>query len=202
MFPVKLMWTENSDSGFNTLGITRVVDSRYLKLELLLQELCFISRRDRSHSILCSLFSNNPTTFISPKDDSTFLSKVRSGMGHNSYGELAWPNDLLFMFPITIMGTIASCIGLGVLDPTLIGPPANPFATPLEIQYNHKLWNKKQQTSLRLCEQLSYLWWSETKFINSFVADKPLDEIDQRDIWVAEWGGRNNLGGCCRDSDR
>ncbi len=54
-------------------------------------------------------------------------------MGHNSYGELAWPNDLLFMFPITIMGTIASCIGLGVLDPTPIGPPANPFATPLEI---------------------------------------------------------------------
>lgn len=59
--------------------------------------------------------------------------KLAKGMGHNYYGEPAWPNDLLYVFPIVIMGTIALCIGLAVLDPGLVGEPANPFATPLEI---------------------------------------------------------------------
>ncbi len=54
-------------------------------------------------------------------------------MGHNSYGEPAWPNDLLYMFPVCIFGTFACCIGLAVLDPAAMGEPANPFATPLEI---------------------------------------------------------------------
>jgi cytochrome b6-f complex subunit 4 len=31
------------------------------------------------------------------------------------------------------MGSIALCIGLAVLDPAMVGEPANPFATPLEI---------------------------------------------------------------------
>ncbi|MCW6037732.1 cytochrome b6-f complex subunit IV [Spirulina subsalsa FACHB-351] len=59
--------------------------------------------------------------------------KIAKGMGHNTYGELAWPNDLLYVFPICIMATIALCIGLAVLDPAMVGEPANPFATPLEI---------------------------------------------------------------------
>ncbi len=59
--------------------------------------------------------------------------KLEKGMGHNYYGEPAWPNDLLYIFPVCILGTIALCVGLAVLDPTLVGEPANPFATPLEI---------------------------------------------------------------------
>ncbi|MEM9772635.1 MAG: cytochrome b6-f complex subunit IV [Cyanobacteria bacterium P01_D01_bin.73] len=59
--------------------------------------------------------------------------KLAKGMGHNYYGEPAWPNDLLYTFPIAILGTIALCVGLAVLDPAIIGEPANPFATPLEI---------------------------------------------------------------------
>ena len=59
--------------------------------------------------------------------------KLAQGMGHNYYGEPAWPNDLLYIFPVVIMGTIALCIGLAVLDPALVGEPSNPFATPLEI---------------------------------------------------------------------
>jgi cytochrome b6-f complex subunit 4 len=31
------------------------------------------------------------------------------------------------------MGSIALCVGLAVMDPALVGEPANPFATPLEI---------------------------------------------------------------------
>jgi len=54
-------------------------------------------------------------------------------MGHNYYGEPAWPNDLLYIFPVVIFGTIAGVVGLAVLEPTQLGEPANPFATPIEI---------------------------------------------------------------------
>jgi cytochrome b6-f complex subunit 4 len=59
--------------------------------------------------------------------------KLAQGMGHNYYGEPAWPNDLLYVFPVVIFGTIGCCTALAILDPALVGEPANPFATPLEI---------------------------------------------------------------------
>jgi cytochrome b6-f complex subunit 4 len=66
-------------------------------------------------------------------NDPILKAKLSKGMGHNSYGEPAWPNDLLYIFPVVIFGTFACVIGLAVLDPAAIGEPANPFATPLEI---------------------------------------------------------------------
>ena len=45
----------------------------------------------------------------------------------------AWPNDLLYVFPVCILGTFACCIGLAVMAPTQLGEPADPFNTPLEI---------------------------------------------------------------------
>ena len=45
----------------------------------------------------------------------------------------AWPNDLLYVFPVCILGTFACCIGLAVMAPTQMGEPADPFNTPLEI---------------------------------------------------------------------
>jgi cytochrome b6-f complex subunit 4 len=65
--------------------------------------------------------------------DPALRAKLAKGMGHNYYGEPAWPNDLLYVFPIVIMGTIALVVGLAVLDPAMMGEPSNPFATPLEI---------------------------------------------------------------------
>jgi len=65
--------------------------------------------------------------------DPKLRAKLAKGMGHNYYGEPAWPNDLLYIFPVCILGTIACCIGLGVLEPTPLGEKADPFATPLEI---------------------------------------------------------------------
>jgi cytochrome b6-f complex subunit 4 len=65
--------------------------------------------------------------------DPVLKAKLAKGMGHNSYGEPAWPNDLLYIFPVVIFGTFACVIGLSVLDPAATGEPANPFATPLEI---------------------------------------------------------------------
>lgn len=65
--------------------------------------------------------------------DPALREKLKKGMGHNYYGEPAWPNDLLYIFPVVILGTIACVVCLAVLDPALVGEPANPFATPLEI---------------------------------------------------------------------
>lgn len=65
--------------------------------------------------------------------DPQLLEKLAKGMGHNYYGEPAWPNDLLYVFPVVIAGTIACCVALSVLDPAMVGEPADPFATPLEI---------------------------------------------------------------------
>jgi cytochrome b6-f complex subunit 4 len=65
--------------------------------------------------------------------DPVLKAKLAKGMGHNSYGEPAWPNDLLYIFPVVILGSFACVIGLAVLDPAAMGEPANPFATPLEI---------------------------------------------------------------------
>ncbi|MDJ0580595.1 MAG: cytochrome b6-f complex subunit IV [Crocosphaera sp.] len=65
--------------------------------------------------------------------DPKLRAKLAQGMGHNYYGEPAWPNDLLYVFPVVIFGTIGLLVGLAVLDPALVGEPADPFATPLEI---------------------------------------------------------------------
>jgi cytochrome b6-f complex subunit 4 len=42
-------------------------------------------------------------------------SKLSRGLGHNSYGEQAWPNDLLYMFPISILGIRFALIELATL---------------------------------------------------------------------------------------
>nr|QCI06205.1 cytochrome b6/f complex subunit 4 [Dicranema revolutum] len=65
--------------------------------------------------------------------DPKLRAKLAKGMGHHYYGEPAWPNDLLYMFPVVILGTIACDVSLSILEPSVIGEPANPFATPLEI---------------------------------------------------------------------
>ena len=51
-------------------------------------------------------------------EDPKLRAKLAKGMGHNYYGEPAWPNDLLYIFSICIIGTISCCIGLGILEPT------------------------------------------------------------------------------------
>lgn len=65
--------------------------------------------------------------------DPKLRAKLAKGMGHHYYGEPAWPNELLYIFTIVILGTIACDVGLAILEPSAIGEPANPFATPLEI---------------------------------------------------------------------
>ena len=65
---------------------------------------------------------------------STMLcSKLSKGIGHNYYGEPAWPNDILYIFPVVILGVTSIVVGLSVCQPYGAAEPANPFATPLEI---------------------------------------------------------------------
>ena len=65
--------------------------------------------------------------------DPILRAKLAKGIGHNYYGEPAWPNDLLYIFPVVIFGTFACVTGLAFLNPVASREPANPFATPLEI---------------------------------------------------------------------
>lgn len=65
--------------------------------------------------------------------DPKLRAKLAQGMGHNYYGEPAWPNDLLYVFPVVMLGTLTCIVALAVLDPAMVGEPADPFATPLEI---------------------------------------------------------------------
>ena len=53
--------------------------------------------------------------------DPKLRAKLAKGMGHNYYGEPAWPNDLLYIFPVVILGTFAAIIGLSVLEPSALG---------------------------------------------------------------------------------
>ena len=72
--------------------------------------------------------------FVKPRSkDSILRRKLAVGMGHNSYGEIAWPNDLLFMFPVCILGVLGMSTILAGTFPTEVGEPADPFSTPLEI---------------------------------------------------------------------
>ena len=65
--------------------------------------------------------------------DPKLRAKLAKGMGHNYYGEPAWPNDLLYIFPVVILGTLALIVGIAVLSPSPLGEKADLFATPLEI---------------------------------------------------------------------
>ena len=40
--------------------------------------------------------------------------QLGKGLGHNTYGEPAWPNDLLYMFPICILAIVFLGFGQAV----------------------------------------------------------------------------------------
>jgi len=65
--------------------------------------------------------------------DPKLRAKLAKGMGHNYYGEPAWPNDILYIFPVVIFGVTSCILGLAVCEPLSISAVATPFATPLEI---------------------------------------------------------------------
>ena len=59
--------------------------------------------------------------------------ELSKGMGHHDYGEPAWPNDILYIFPIVIFGIRSYILGLAIREPLNISSYANPFGTPFQI---------------------------------------------------------------------
>ena len=59
--------------------------------------------------------------------------RLSKGLGRNYMGEPAWPNDILYIFPVVIFGLFSVLLGLVVSQPYSVSEPADPFATPLEI---------------------------------------------------------------------
>ncbi|OEL38713.1 Cytochrome b6-f complex subunit 4 [Dichanthelium oligosanthes] len=81
------------------------------------------------------ILTNSPIPITKKPDlnDPVLRAKLAKGVGHNYYGEPAWPNDLLYIFSVVILCTIACNVGLVVLELSMIGELADPYATPLEI---------------------------------------------------------------------
>ena len=78
--------------------------------------------------------SNGGDEIVKPNLREDLLrSKLTKGMGHNSYGEIAWPNDLLYMFPVCIVGTTGLATAFATSFPTELGEACDVFLTPEEI---------------------------------------------------------------------
>ena len=58
---------------------------------------------------------------------------LSKGVGQNSYGEPAWPNDILYIFPVVVLGITNILSGLVICQPYSQTEIANPFSTPIEI---------------------------------------------------------------------
>jgi cytochrome b6-f complex subunit 4 len=61
------------------------------------------------------------------------MPKVAKGCGHNHFGEPAWPNEILCVFPVVIAGVSKSTLGLASCEPSHGLSLSNPFQTPVEI---------------------------------------------------------------------
>ena len=64
---------------------------------------------------------------------SKLCSRLSKGLGNNVYGEPAWPNDILYVFPVVILGARVSIVGLFTNEPIFLGEYATLFVTPLDI---------------------------------------------------------------------
>ena len=79
--------------------------------------------------------------------DPILRGKLAKGMGHNSYGEIAWPNDLLYMFPVCILGVLGLSTSLAYLAPTEVGEISDPFSTPRHLR-SYPEWFSESLASL------------------------------------------------------
>lgn len=98
-------------------------------------------------------------------------SKLSKGIGHNYYGEPAWPNDILYIFPIVIFGICCIILGLAIYQPYSKSEQANPFATPFEILpewYLFATFNLLRILSSKFIGILSMLYLPGVLFILPF----------------------------------
>jgi cytochrome b6/f complex subunit IV len=108
-------------------------EKKTLKINKKIIKIRFKHRYDAPFTKSCRLLILSSVVKKPDLSDPILRAKLSKGMGHNYYGEPAWPNDLLYIFPVVILATIALSCSLAVMEPTQLGEPADPFATPLEI---------------------------------------------------------------------
>lgn len=86
--------------------------------------------------------------------------RLSKGTGHNLYGEAAWPNDILYIFPVVILGVISTFIGIAITEPLKIREQAQAFNTPLVILpewYFYPVFNLLRTLPDKLIGMLSLL---------------------------------------------
>ena len=94
---------------------------------------------------------------------SKLCSRLSKGLGNNVYGEPAWPNDILFLFPVVILGACVSVLGLFINEPIFLGESATLFATPLDILpewYFYQAFNLLRILSNKLLGLLAQIYVS------------------------------------------
>ena len=94
---------------------------------------------------------------------SKLCSRLSKGLGNNVYDEPAWPNDILFLFPVVILGARVSIIGLFINEPIFLGESATLFATPLDILpewYFYQAFNLLRILSNKLLGLLAQIYVS------------------------------------------
>ena len=59
--------------------------------------------------------------FITPRHNPEVNTLTEITSGHNNYGEPAWPNDILYIFPVVILGLVSITLGLSLGEAVNIG---------------------------------------------------------------------------------
>ncbi|KAL5643775.1 hypothetical protein ACJX0J_003869 [Zea mays] len=99
-----------ADGVLNPFFLISVENFKYGELHLLSKLLQVASVGQSTLTRFYSLHTFGTTSaycriYVNALSNDT--AKLAKGMGHNYYGEPAWPNDLLYIFPVVILGTIA-----------------------------------------------------------------------------------------------
>lgn len=65
-------------------------------------------------------------------NDHVLRAKLAKVMSYNYYREPAWLNDILYIFSLVILSTIACNVGFTVLESSMIGKNDMAFCNPFE----------------------------------------------------------------------
>lgn len=86
--------------------------------------------------------------------------KLSKGSGHNNYGEPAWPNDILYIFPLAIGWCVHFTTTVSTIQETRKIESGTPLTTPLEILpewYLMNVFNLLRMVSEKLLGVLTML---------------------------------------------
>ena len=91
---------------------------------------------------------------------SRLRAELARGVGHNTYGEPAWPNDPLYMFPICILAIGFLGLGLAIGLSSLLAIPVGLSLLPLDEFANRYANPLSRPQTTWLCFTGSHLYTS------------------------------------------